>query len=139
MNKELKYGRGVDVQLRLFKNGVGEYTKRNIHEEIIVKCEVGLLKNHILHYSSLNIQEELDKITRDTEMELPNYQNEVIGFKEIFIQPVQFLLTMIIKGSWRDGIPGLLFLVLTTFKYIIMRAKLYELSIQSHSKQTDSK
>ena len=35
-NQELKYGRGSDTQLRLFKNGVGKYNDRNIHEEIAI-------------------------------------------------------------------------------------------------------
>jgi glycosyltransferase involved in cell wall biosynthesis len=134
LNRELKHGRGTDIQLRLFKNGIGKYTKRNIHEKILVDCEAGLLKNQILHYSSQSIQAELDKITRDTEMELVHYKNQTIGIKEIFIHPIKFFIIMMIKGSWRDGIPGSMFLALTTFKYIVLHAKLYELSINKENK-----
>jgi glycosyltransferase involved in cell wall biosynthesis len=134
LNRELKHGRGTDLQLRLFKRGEGQYTKRNIHEEIIVTCETSTLKNQVIHYSSQSIQAELDKITRDTEMELVNYKNQRIGIKDIFIQPIQFFITMMVKGSWKDGIPGSIFLALTTFKYIILRAKLYELSILKDKK-----
>ena len=129
LNRELKHGRGIDFQLRLLKKGIGKYSDRNIHEEILVDCATGKLTNPIYHYSSDTIQDELEKIKRDTEMELTNYNYQEMGIKEILIQPLTFFITMLIKGSWKDGIPGIIFLLLTTIKYIIMRAKFYEANI----------
>ena len=126
LNRELKHGRGVDRQLRLIRRGKGKYNDREIHEEIIVQGSVGELDNHIIHHSSLTISDELEKLHRDTDIELKYFNSDPITFSNLFLKPILFWFVMFFKGTWRDGLPGIIFLTMTAYKYFILGAKKYE-------------
>ncbi len=126
LKRELKHGRGVDRQLRLIKRGKGRYNDREIHEEIIVEGSVGELKAHIVHHSSLTISDELEKLHRDTNFELKYFDDTPISMTNLFLKPFIFWFVMMLKGTWRDGVPGVIFLTMTAYKYFILGAKKYE-------------
>ena len=126
LKRELKHGRGVDRQLRLIKRGKGQYNNREIHEEIIVQGSVGQLNGHIIHHSSLSISDELEKLHRDTDIELKYFSSDPITLLNLFFKPILFWFVMILKGTWRDGLPGIIFLTMTAYKYFILGAKKYE-------------
>lgn len=130
LKKLLKHGKGVDWQLRLFKNGKGKYDDREIHESIVVNGSLAKTKFAIIHESSTRLQDEMEKITRDTELELTYHDGSDVSFSKIFLVPVKYFFTMLIlKSTWRDGIPGMVFLTMTTFKYFLLFAKEYELNL----------
>lgn len=126
LDRELQHGRGVDRQLRLFRRGHGQYNDREIHEEIVVKGRIGELEGHIIHHSSLTISDELEKLQRDTELELKYFGDGRITSYNIFIKPLIFWIVMMLKGTWRDGLPGVIFLTMTAYKYFVLAAKKYE-------------
>jgi len=134
LKKLLRFGKGVDYQLRFFKNGVGHYDGREIHENIVTAERVGRLKGHIIHKSSKGIKDELEKMDRDTELERPYYTGQDIGLYHILYKPFSYFFTMlVIKGMWRDGTPAIIFLLLTTYKYVVLYSKLYEMSLERKS------
>ncbi len=132
LNKVLTQGRGKDHQLRLFKNGQGTYNDRDIHEEIVVDGEIGHLVSPIIHHSSLSISDEIFKLERDTNLELKYYGGNKSYLVNIFFRPIYFWIVMMLKGTWKDGIPGVIFLTMTAYKYFVLAVKKYE---QDHGSQ----
>lgn len=131
LNRTLVYGRGKDHQLRLFKNGLGRYNDRDIHEEILVEGPLGKLVQPIIHHSSQTISDEISKLERDTSFELEYYQGHSNYLVNLIFRPIYFWFVMLIKGTWKDGIPGLIFLTMTSYKYFILAAKKYEKDISN--------
>ncbi len=129
LGRVLSNGRGVDHQLRLFKRGKGHYSEREIHEEIIVDGTTSNLQKAIIHHSSITISDELLKLERDTTIELQYYGGSKSYLINMIFRPLVFWLTMMIKGTWKDGIPGIIFLTMTSYKYFILAAKKYEKDI----------
>lgn len=131
LGKLLSHGKGIDFQLRFFKKGVGRYDGREIHESIVTSESVGRLKGHIIHKSSKGIKDELIKMDRDTEMEKKYYKVQNIGLYHIIFKPFSYFFTMLIfKGTWRDGVPGVIFLLLTTYKYVVLYSKFFEWNLE---------
>lgn len=136
LGKHLKYGKGVDYQLRLFKNGKGKYDDRVIHEKILINGHCSQSQHAIIHESSLDLNDEMEKITRDTEMEKVYHNGQKIGLREIVVKPLSYFLTMFfIKKTWKDGLPGFIFLTMTAFKYFLLYSKLYEMNLNQKSKE----
>lgn len=140
LKKLLHQGKGVDFQLRLFKNGKGHYDDRIVHEKIIIQGSTQKLKEAMIHESSVTLQDEMEKITRDTELELSYHNGRHIGFYQIFIVPLTYFFNMLfLKSTWKDGLPGIIFLTMTTFKYFLLFSKLYELNINKTNKSLEKK
>ena len=63
--KFLKHGGWwPDYVTRLIKKGKGKFTNDLIHEKIITDGEVGILKNHIVHYRSDKLEDTLDRMNK---------------------------------------------------------------------------
>ena len=57
-----------DAPLRLFDKRVGKFNKNIVHEFVEIDAEVGLIKEHILHYTYPNLKGYLDKMIKYAEL-----------------------------------------------------------------------
>jgi glycosyltransferase involved in cell wall biosynthesis len=131
MGRILKYGKGVDHPLRLIKKGKGFYTDREVHEEILVKGTCGILKNGMMHESSVDIISRYEKIKRDLQLEKQYTSSEKISATTLFGSPIRYFISYLTKGqAWKDGIPGVIWLLLFTFQMFLQNALQYEQSLK---------
>lgn len=130
MDKVLTQGKGVDFPLRLIKNKKANYNDREIHEEIIPNGSISRLKAGMEHLSSVTINERLEKMKRDVEMEMnENFQKEC-NFKNMIIAPTTYFLSYLIKKkTWKDGLPGIIWLALFSIQNFLIVARHYETSL----------
>jgi glycosyltransferase involved in cell wall biosynthesis len=127
MNNVLTTGKGVDYPLRLIKNGKAQYNDREIHEEIIPDGSVGRLKHGMEHLSSSTINERLDKMKRDVEMEMNETFSKECNFKNMIISPCTYFLSYLIKKkTWKDGLPGIIWLALFSIQNFLIVARHFE-------------
>lgn len=133
MGKTLKHGKGVDSPIRLIRRGKGKYTDREVHEEIITQGRVGNLKFGMEHFSSVTIMDRYEKIKRDISLETQYLSNEPISLMEFFGNPLRYFFSYYLKGcTWKDGIPGLIWLILFTFQVFIQNALQYEKNLKKN-------
>ncbi len=127
MNKVLKQGKGVDYPLRLIRNGKAKYNNREIHEEIIPDGTVGRLNHGMEHLSSSTINERLDKMKRDVEMEMDEAFPKDFNFKNMIITPCTYFLSYLVKKkTWKDGLPGIIWLALFSIQNFLIVARHFE-------------
>ncbi len=109
MGRTLKFGKGVDHPLRLFKKGAGNYDQRLIHEQVVLSGDCSTLRNGMIHYSAENISERINKIKRDNELEARHYNHGQGQILRLIINPLKNLYMNLFKRKgYKDGVPGLI-------------------------------
>jgi len=128
LNRLLRHGRGIDTPIRLFKKGKGHFNNASIHEEILIQGACGEAPFWIIHLSAPSIHERLQTIFRDVEAALKENKSQIpYGLRKIVFMPISYFLIQIFKRSaWKDGIPGLIFSLLSTFEQFLLCARIYE-------------
>ncbi len=118
-----------DHQLRLFRKGKGEFTKKHVHEQLEVRGEKGYLKNHILHYNYDSISGFLNK----TIVYAQNEAEEKLDKGYIFSKwdsirfPVdEFMSRFFTREGYKDGLHGLILSILMAFYHFIVFALIWE-------------
>lgn len=121
--------------IRLFKKEKGEFTGI-VHETVQLKGEAGILKNHLIHYSSNSIAEFMSKINFYT-----SYEAQVLfqrnrpfkWYKLVYHPTADFLRRYIRHRGYKDGIHGLTLCALMGMYSFLSYAKLGELYRQKHA------
>lgn len=81
----------------------------------------------IVHLADENVRQRLDKINRYTEHEILKRAGRHYGVAAFIYRPlVRFVKCYILKGGFRDGVPGLIFALMEVVQQVAMMAKLYE-------------
>lgn len=133
--KWLKHGgQYPDTQLRIFAKGRGRFPNKHVHESLIIDGKIETLKNPMLHYPYLTISQFLKKMDFYSSFEAqvlydkgvkPSFAN---GFKFLFYKPMsRFFRRLIVKGGFRDGIPGLFAAFFDGVGWMLRYFKLWEL------------
>lgn len=127
LGRIIKFGKGVDWPLRLFRRTQGKLSGRLIHEEIVVSGLVGQLQCGMIHWSSPTINERISKIVRDTDGELNYLPGKKIGITQLFGHPLRYIcFNFFRRAGWRDGLPGMILIALFSFQIFLQFAKFYE-------------
>jgi glycosyltransferase involved in cell wall biosynthesis len=127
-------GQYPDTQLRLFKKGYGRFPNQHVHESLQIEGEVGRLSLPMDHYPYLTISQFLKKMDFYSSFEAqhlkqkgvrPSWRNH---FKFLIFKPMsRFLRRWLIKGGWRDGIPGFFAAFFDGVGWMLRYFKLWEL------------
>lgn len=130
--KWLRHGGNYpDYQLRLFKNGLGKYPARIVHEQIEVKGAVGYLKTPIIHFfASRGLDYWISKINTYSTIEAKNMHKEncQTNILNIIGRPLRFFLYVyFVKKGFLDGVPGLITASMASFSIFMRYAKLYQM------------
>ena len=128
LGKTLKHGKGLDTSIRLVKRNKVRWDEREVHESIIVEDgQVGRLSNPLVHVSAPTIKEKLFKVIQYSEIELKLYKPHSVTKVMIFLNPIRYFFSYLIRrGSWRDGLPGVLWLFLHSFQLFYQHALCFE-------------
>jgi glycosyltransferase involved in cell wall biosynthesis len=138
--KWLRYGSQYpDVQLRLFKRGYGHFPQKHVHERLEISGKTGILKNDLLHYPYLNINQYIQKFNFYTSFEanflLENDKNPgfILGLRYIFLKPIsRFTRRYFFKLGFRDGWAGFFAAFFDALNYLVRYFKLIEFSKKSN-------
>lgn len=105
-----------DAQLRLFKNGIGKFNDRLVHESIVLDGErraLRTLKHHLLHYSYRDLdhfRSSLDKYARlaAEESRRSGFSKRKTSLLNLWLHPLwTFCWRFIGRGGFLDGSLGL--------------------------------
>lgn len=127
MGKELRYGKGLDFTVRLFRGNKAKFDGRPIHESLVTNRPIGRLPGAILHDSAQSIDERLNTVKRDIEGEVSVLGAHRTSCYKLFVRPLLFFFTQLIwNKAWKDGLPGLIHVGIFSFQYFLIEAKAHE-------------
>lgn len=118
-----------DHQLRLFRKGRGRYNDVEVHENLMIKGKIGILKNPLHHFPERKISDHINKINLYTTLAIKERikVKNVIYWWNFVVNPlVVFLKLYFLKYNFRDGIRGLVISVLDSFSNFSKYTKAWE-------------
>lgn len=131
-------GQYPDHQYRIFQKGYGEFKNREVHERLHVNGKMGSLDNAMEHYPYLTISQFIKKFDFYSTFEakyLLNKNTEITfgnTMKFLFFKPLnRFLRRFIVKGGFRDGIPGYFAALFDALGWMTRYFKLWEMKKDS--------
>ncbi len=130
LGRWIRYGGwNPDREIRLYKKGKGSWTP-GLHSTVAVEGEVGTLKNVIHHYNYKDLSDQLRTIDRYSEDAARDMKKagKRCSVTDLVLRPVaRFFRDYFIKRGFRDGRPGLIIALATSFYVFTKYAKLWEL------------
>jgi glycosyltransferase involved in cell wall biosynthesis len=119
-----------DWKLRLFRRSSARWVGRDPHGRVEVSAAVGRLSGELQHYSYRDLANQIERIQFFSGEAAASKHAEGEGFRlrDLCMRPpARFLRGYILKGGFRDGIPGFVVAVATAFHVFLKYAKLWEL------------
>jgi glycosyltransferase involved in cell wall biosynthesis len=120
-----------DHQLRLYDRRRARWTGDRVHEAVTVDGTIGRLDHELQHLAYHNISEHLETIDRYTTLaaEQMRAQGRRAGLVHVLGHPpLAFLRNYVLRGGFRDGLPGLMISWLNAYYVFLTFAKLWELN-----------
>jgi len=119
-----------DYQLRLFRNGLGLYDKKHVHEPLNVRGKIEKLNEHIIHYNYETVSQFLYK---HFQLYAPNEAEELLkrGYKfdwkgAVRMPMSEFLSRYFARQGYKDGFHGLILSLLMGFYHLSIFIYLWE-------------
>ena len=118
-------------RIRFFRKDAGYYPDKLVHESIVVDGKIQKAKGFIYDYGTIDLKTHLNKINeystlRALEKFEKNKKSSLI--KLLFIFPLAFLKSFIIKRGFLNGTRGFIAAINNSFYAFLKEAKLYELN-----------
>lgn len=122
-------GWGSDYQLRLFKKSKAQISDRLVHEKFIVTGKTGELKNSILHFSYLNLEDGFSKINNYSTLEAKEkFNKKKSTVLNIIATPIlAFLQHYVLRKGFRDGKHGLMVSIMHAITKLQVVMKIWEI------------
>jgi glycosyltransferase involved in cell wall biosynthesis len=125
-----------DYQLRLYDRRRGTWAGKYVHESVRVDGAVEDLRGELLHYAYRDLTHHLQTMDRYTTLAARQMFEEGrrAGWMDLAIHPpAAFLRNYLLRGGFRDGVPGLIVSAMNA-RYVGLKfAKLWELCSPSTS------
>jgi len=119
-----------DIKLRLFKKSKGRWGGKDPHDRVILDGKAKRLKSPKYHYKYRDLSHQITTIesySRISSAELYK-EGKKFRFSDLLLRPpFRFLRDYFLKQGFRDGWPGLIIAVNTSFYVFTKYAKLWEL------------
>jgi glycosyltransferase involved in cell wall biosynthesis len=122
-----------DDQLRLYDRRTAEWAGRYVHESVSVRGSVGRLKGELQHLAYRDIADHLETIDRYTTFAASQMHeaDKKAGLVQLAGHPpLAFLRNYVLRGGFRDGIPGLIISAMNAYYVFLKLAKLWEIQHQ---------
>ena len=119
-----------DYQLRLYDRRHSRWSGRYVHESVSADGPVADLRGELLHYAYRDLAHHLQTMDRYTTLAAKQMFEEGrrAGWIDLAVQPpAAFLRNYVLRGGFRDGVPGLIVSAMNA-RYVGLKfAKLWEL------------
>lgn len=143
LGRYLRHGEGYpDWSLRFFHRHYARWSEDAVHEKVILSSNanqaIGDLQGDLLHDSAETISSYLTKQNRYTSLaaEMAFQAGKRSSAAQICLSPIlRFIKFYLIRQGWRDGIPGLIHILIGCFNSLSKYAKLYELQQEKNQDQ----
>lgn len=122
-----------DWQLRLFRRGAGRWEGVNPHGRVQVRGRVGRLSGELAHWSYRDLADQVERIQDFSSIQARAYRDEgrPVRLRDMVLRPpARFLRAYLLKGGYRDGVPGFVIAAATAFHVFLKYAKHWELARQ---------
>lgn len=130
LGRYLKHGEGYpDWSLRLFDRRQAHWSNDAVHEKVETNGRVGELSGDLLHDSAESLAAYLTKQNRYTTLaaEMALAAGKRASFGRIAFSPlVRFIKFYFIRQGFRDGLPGLIHIVIGCFNSFMKYSKMLE-------------
>ena len=125
-----------DYQLRLYDRRRARWSGRHVHESVRADGPVARLGGEILHYAYRDLSHHLVTMDRYTTLAARQMfeDGRRAGWWDLALHPpAAFLRNYLLRGGFRDGVPGLIVSAMNARYVGIKLAKLWELCLASTS------
>jgi len=130
LGRFLKHGEGYpDWSLRLFDRRRARWSDDAVHEKVVANGPVGELPGDLLHESAESLATYLNKQNRYTTLaaEMALAAGKRANFGRIALSPlIRFIKFYIVRQGFRDGLPGLIHIVIGCFNSFLKYSKMLE-------------
>jgi glycosyltransferase involved in cell wall biosynthesis len=119
-----------DYKLRLFRKKNARWGGKNPHDQVIMKGSTKYLKEDLWHYVYRDLSHQLKTVDNYSHITAKIMQKDGKSFsliKLLFRPPIKFIETYIIKKGFKDGFPGLIISIVSSFYVFLKYAKLWEI------------
>jgi len=119
-----------DLKLRLVRRGHGRWVGANLHEKLEADGATTQLTGKILHYVYRDITHQLQTVASFSQAAAEEWHRNGKKFNllEMLLRPpLRFLAMYFWKGGMRDGLPGFIIAVITSYYVFLKYARLWEL------------
>jgi hypothetical protein len=126
-----------DYQLRLYDRRRATWQGRHVHESVRADGPVADLRHELRHHAYRDLSHHLQTMDRYTTLAARQMREDGrrAGWADLALHPpAAFLRNYVLRGGYRDGVPGLIISLLNATYVAIKFAKLWELC--SHSTST---
>ena len=123
-----------DYQTRLYDRRSARWTGQYVHESLSVDGAVGQLTGELQHYPYRDIADHLETIGRYTTYAAQQMRDNGrhAGLLQMAAHPpLAFLRNYILRGGFRDGVPGFIISALNAYYVFLKFAKLRELQTET--------
>lgn len=123
---------------RFLKKGAGRYNEisgKGFDALVLDNNNVYKFKAPLLHLTGETLPQRLRKLDFDSGLQAGEKfrAGQKAGWKELMLNPLHaFIRLYLLKGGFRDGIPGFIYACLHSFSTFMKYAKLWEL-VENHS------
>ena len=129
-----KGGQYPDPVIRLFKKGRAYLPQKDVHEQMVVKGELGTLENPMQHYTAPTFERYLtnaNRYTSFTAAQLKKAKVKVNFFNSInyiIIKPTYTFLKLFVRHrGYVDGYPGFVFALFSGIHHSLAYLKYWEM------------
>lgn len=125
-----------DYQLRLYDRRRARWAGRLVHESVKADGPVAQLRGDILHYAYRDLAHHLQTMDRYTTLAARQMfeDGRRTGWWDLALHPpAAFLRNYVLRGGFRDGVPGLIVSAMNARYVGLKLAKLWELCSASTS------
>lgn len=133
LGKFIKYSRWqpeLDRHVWLFKRKLGIW-EGQVHEELAVKGEIGVLKHHKIHYQYETVAQFLEMMNRYSELEAKQKvaDGQKFSLIKMIVQPkYNFLVRYVYRLGFLDGWRGFILSYLMAVYHFMVWVKIWERS-----------
>lgn len=126
-----KGGQYPDYTIRLYKNGVANFPRKSVHENVEIKGEVGYLTKPLLHFADPDFSRYLTRWNRYTSLDaddLIRKGQKVSFFSYFFVKPWGWFLRSYLRHrGFMDGFPGFVFALFSSLRFMVIYVKVWQL------------
>lgn len=119
-----------DWQLRAFRRAKGRWAGVNPHGRVRLEGEVRRLEGDLEHHSYDDLADQLARVQEFSRIEAHELRRagRRARIRDMLLRPpARFLRAYVLKGGFRDGVPGLTIAAVSSFHVFLKFAKLWEL------------
>ena len=121
--------------VRLFRRGKARFSETRVHEQLSIDGPVGRLRNDLLHYTDVDLEQYFRKFNKYTTLAAEDLRSRgrSAGLVDlVFRPPFMFFKMYVLRLGFLDGMHGLILCAVSAAYVFVKYAKLWDSRRSSH-------